>query len=246
MHIGLIQKRQDGVRVVLTLMIVTVVAAGTIALLEFRPATFESGQAAKAIETTTLEERDRLKIARLRQGGKNIPWHWRRKLVLRTAPSLAQWIDGMGERLGAAGAGQVPAALHDRLALSFKLHELMRARFIIDPDTVAAARDAGYHFGRRFAITFGDVIVFRDANAARDEIEWARQLVHLRQYHHWGLERFAIKYLENWRRIDREALRISARHAQTLIAIFGSEAAVSVGMSKTPFEYRGPSPEAWP
>lgn len=173
-RLGLVQTHQDRFRVVLSSMIVVAVAAGLVALLSIRPTVDIKRETGKPVETTTLGESDRSKIGRLRQVGKDMPWHWRRRQVRRTAPSLSRWIDGMSMLLSTTDADRVPAALYDRLALSFKSHELMRARFVIDADTVAVARDAGYHFGRRYAITFGDIIVFRDADAARDEIEWAR------------------------------------------------------------------------
>ncbi len=233
MRVGLAETRRDGGRMVLTLVVVAAVAAGTVALLEFRPTAEVRLDTAQRVETTgpaefgadgvaALDKPDVVTVRRLRNVGTDIPRHWRRTLVRRTAPALAQWIGGMNERLSAAGTNRVPAGLHDRLALSFRSHELMRVRSVVDPATVAAARDAGYHFGRRYAITFGDIIVFRDAVAAADEIEWVRQVSHLRLYHHWGPERFATKYLQNWRLIDREATRITARHAQAVTAIFGS------------------------
>ncbi len=231
MRIHMAETRRDGVRVALTFVVVAAVAVGTVALLELRPSANRMVDTMKPVETTALEESDWLTVRRLRHVGKDIPRHWRRKLVRRTAPALAQWIGGMSERLSAAGTGRVPAALHDRLALSFKSHELTRVRFIVDPEAITAARDAGYHFERRYAMTFGDIIVFGNADAAASEMEWVRQLAHLRLYYHWGPERFATKYLENWRRIDREAMRISARHAQALTAIYGPGEARSRGAS---------------
>ena len=196
-------------------------------------ATVSGAFGADGVPFAGLEQQDRLTVLRLRQVGKDIPWHWRRKLVRRTAPALAQWIGGMGMRLSAANTGQVPAAFHDRLALSFKSHELMLVRFIVDPEAITAAREAGYHFERRYAITFGNIIVFGNADAAASEMEWVRQLAYLRLYNHWGPARFATKYLQNWRQIERDGMRASARHAQVLTAIYGPEEA----------EFRGGSNE---
>ncbi len=244
MRIHMAETRRDGVRVALTFVVVAAVAVGTVALLELRPSADRMVDTMKAVETTVpeasgadgvpfagLEKQDRLTVLRLRHVGKDIPRHWRRRLVRRTAPALAQWIGGMGEWLSAAGTNRIPAVLHDRLALSFKSHELMRVRFIVDLEAITAARDAGYHFERRYAITFGDIIVFGNADAAASEMEWVRQLAHLRLYYHWGPERFATEYLENWRRIEHEVMRISARHAQALTAIYGPGEAGSRGAS---------------
>jgi hypothetical protein len=238
MRTHMVEQHRDGVRVVLTVGIAATVVAGMIGFLEFRPTADKRAENTRAVETAqppsaaagaALEERDRLTVRRLRNVGKDIPWHWRRRLVRGTAPALAGWIAATGERLGAADARPVPDALHDRLALSFTSVELSRARYVVAPAAMVAARDAGFHFGRRYALAFGDVIVFRNETAAGDEIEWARQLVYLRLYHQWGPERFATKYLESWRRIDNTAMRLSARHAQALTAIHGPGMAASAG-----------------
>ncbi len=107
MRIHMAETRRDGVRVVLTFVVVAAVAVGTVALLELRPSANRMVDTMKAVETTVpeasgadgvsfagLEERDRLTVLHLRQVGKDIPWHWRRNLVRRTAPALAQWIGG--------------------------------------------------------------------------------------------------------------------------------------------------------
>ncbi len=110
MRIHMAETRRDGVRVVLTFVVVAAVAVGTVALLELRPFANRMVDTMKAVETTVpeasgadgvpfaeLEERDRLTVLRPRQVGKDIPRHWRRRLVRQTAPALAQWIGGMGE-----------------------------------------------------------------------------------------------------------------------------------------------------
>ena len=168
-----------------------------------------------------IAEKDRLAIRRLRHVGKDIPWHWRRKLVHRTAPALARWIGTTEQRLITAGTEKIPAALFNRLALSFQAHELMRARFVVNPGAIDQAREAGYHFGRSFAIPFGRVITFRDDEAVASEAEWVRQLALLRSYHRWRSERFATKYLQGWRWIDRAASRMVARHTQAVATIYG-------------------------
>jgi hypothetical protein len=225
------ESHSNSTRVVLSLVIVAAIAAGTAALLEFRPksdqgaASMKSDEAAAPMSpgaaVVAIAGKDRQVIHRLRLEGKDIPWHWRRKLVRRTAPVLARWIGATEERLVAAGTEKIPAALFNRLALSFQAHELLRARFVVNPGAFAQARDAGYHFGRSFAIPLGRVIVFRDHEAVASEAEWVRQLALSRSYHRWGSERFAAHYLQEWRRIDRASSRMVARHTQAVATIYG-------------------------
>ena len=130
MRVGLAETGRNGSRMIPTLVVVAAVAAGTVALLEFVPTAGVRLDTAQRVETTgpaafgvtVLDKPDVVTVRRLRNVGTDIPRHWRLTLVRRTAPALAQWIGGMNQRLSAAGTNRVPAALHDRLALSFRSH----------------------------------------------------------------------------------------------------------------------------
>jgi hypothetical protein len=56
------------------------------------------------------------------------------------------------------------------------------------------------------AVTFADVIVFRDAQCAGNPLLWTHELVHVEQYHRLGVEAFATQYLQHPWVIEQEAI----------------------------------------
>ncbi len=55
------------------------------------------------------------------------------------------------------------------------------------------------------AVTLIDVVVFRDANSARNVCAWAHELRHVDQFTKWGAQGFAIRYILNWHSVETEA-----------------------------------------
>jgi hypothetical protein len=139
---------------------------------------------------------------------------WKRILVRRGTPKLETWIRETHARIRTAGTEPIPLALRNRLAVYFKPHEFVNLRFAVDADLVQEARSASYDFSNEEAVCLVDVIVFRDWNVAMSDLAWARELALCRRFGQWGVERFARRYLEDWRSIVTEIERDKVRYAQ--------------------------------
>ncbi|MBB3320517.1 MULTISPECIES: DUF4157 domain-containing protein [unclassified Rhizobium] len=55
------------------------------------------------------------------------------------------------------------------------------------------------------AVTLIDVVVFRDALTAATVSAWAHELIHVDQYHVWGVHGFAVRYAQNWLAVENPA-----------------------------------------
>ena len=62
------------------------------------------------------------------------------------------------------------------------------------------------------ALTLGDVIVFRDAEVARDPRIWAHELTHAVQYDRWGTSGFAEHYVRDLKAVEDEAWQATGRY----------------------------------
>ena len=63
---------------------------------------------------------------------------------------------------------------------------------------------AGWYY-REGAVTLDEVVVFSNANTAKDVQLWAHELVHVRQYEELGVDRFARLYVGSWPVLERQA-----------------------------------------
>jgi len=102
----------------------------------------------------------------------------------------------------------MPKAIRRTLAPFFPRAILEKVRY--STDWGAAAVGTLDHFllgtGAVEAVTFADVIVFRDARCAGNPLLWAHELVHVEQYHRLGVEAFATQYLQQPWVIEQEAI----------------------------------------
>ena len=55
------------------------------------------------------------------------------------------------------------------------------------------------------AVTLRDVIVFSDAQVAKNVWLWAHELAHVEQYRRYGIDGFARRYAADWRSLEAEA-----------------------------------------
>src|SRR5262249_4742376 len=61
-------------------------------------------------------------------------------------------------------------------------------------------------YGQVDAVSLVDVIMFRDDDTARTDAKlWARELTHVLQYERWGVEGFAMRYLQDSDAVEHEA-----------------------------------------
>jgi hypothetical protein len=106
----------------------------------------------------------------------------------------------------------MPAAMKEMLLGFFPEALLDRVRYRVGWGSKTTLQ--GYVFGvaDTKGITLGDVIVFRDAEAAADPLIWAHELAHVQQYDRWGLREFCERYLHSFGEVEGEAWRAHGRY----------------------------------
>lgn len=154
-------------------------------------------------------------VGLLHDRGKEMHWARRRSLVRRGAPGLEHWLRRANKALLAAGASPIPGAAAARLAAFFPRGLVRRARYVVSRDLFESLSAAPFRFDDVDAVTVVNVIVFRDAAAAGRELSWARELARVAQFERWGVDAFARKYLESWRRLARESRRVAAEYTDS-------------------------------
>jgi hypothetical protein len=102
----------------------------------------------------------------------------------------------------------MPKAVRRTLAPFFPRAILEKVRYSLDRGAAAAGTLDQFLLGTGAveAVTFADVIVFRDAQCASNPLLWAHELVHVEQYHRLGVETFATQYLQQPWVIEQEAI----------------------------------------
>jgi hypothetical protein len=56
------------------------------------------------------------------------------------------------------------------------------------------------------AVTLDDVIVFQERSAALEDPKlWAHELKHVMQFAEWGVDGFALRYLNDYEAVEHEA-----------------------------------------
>lgn len=61
-------------------------------------------------------------------------------------------------------------------------------------------------YGHIDGVTLGDVVLFRTDHSARTDTKlWAHELTHVMQYERWGIDEFAMRYLQDYDAVEQEA-----------------------------------------
>ncbi|MNC70360.1 hypothetical protein D3C75_1211640 [compost metagenome] len=69
------------------------------------------------------------------------------------------------------------------------------------------------------AVTLIDIILFRDAQSAEQDIAlWAHELKHVQQYQEWGVLGFAQRYTQDFNAVEAPAYAIQAEVRRSLRA----------------------------
>jgi hypothetical protein len=105
-------------------------------------------------------------------------------------------------------AQPIPQAIRAQLTPFFPHVVLHTVRYSTDWDTTAEGTLPYFLLGNGAvkAVTFGDVILFRDAHLTEDPLLWAHELTHVEQYRRLGVETFAIRYLQQAWVLENEAI----------------------------------------
>lgn len=143
-----------------------------------------------------------------------------RDLGRLAAQGLERWLQESRDALVARGADQ-PIPLHVRAQLEpyFDLRVLETARFAVGDATQFSAANTLLHNPDVQAVTLIDVVVFRSAAAAQDDVAlWAHELKHVEQYLEWGVRGFAERYSRDHQAVEAPGYAMQRRVAADLRA----------------------------
>jgi len=127
------------------------------------------------------------------------------------APALAMWLTQA--RADAAGTGiqPIPPHIRERLLRWYDPSVLDTARYKVSDNGQFNAATAMLQNPDVGAVTLIDIILFRDAQTAEQDIAlWAHELKHVQQYQEWGVEGFAQRYTQDFNAVEAPAYAIQA------------------------------------
>jgi hypothetical protein len=127
-------------------------------------------------------------------------------LLERGSGLLAELIQSAREAAIANGVRPMPSQIHRALLGYFPDAMLRKVRYASGHADSITIPGLAMTYGNIDAVTLADVILFRDDHASRTDAKlWAHELTHVMQYERWGVEGFALRYLENANAVEQEA-----------------------------------------
>lgn len=138
--------------------------------------------------------------------------------VARMASSgLANWLRLSRETAVNAGVEPIPLDIRVQLEPWYDFQVLDAVRYQVGNPEQLDAASAFLQNPDVAAVTLVDVIVFRNAADARDNVAlWAHELKHVQQYQEWGVDDFAARYTRNYEAVEAPAYAIQAEVAKAL------------------------------
>ena len=133
------------------------------------------------------------------------------------AQLLSQRIEQSRERVLAAGTQPVPLQIRVQLEPYFDLQVLDSARYRIGDENPANISHALLQNPDVQAVTLVDVLVFRNADAAQNDVAlWAHELTHVQQYQALGIAEFTLRYSRDYVQIEAPAYQMQSRVSYAL------------------------------
>jgi Domain of unknown function (DUF4157) len=127
---------------------------------------------------------------------------------------LAQWIKVSRRDVVSAGVEPIPAHIREELRGFISDAILDKVRFRAGWGNELALPALSFRFGDAAAITLDEVVMFRSWNDADTNLTlWAHELTHVQQYHNWGIDKFAKRYMKDHGGVEAEAERNAERFA---------------------------------
>jgi hypothetical protein len=121
------------------------------------------------------------------------------------APLLAAWIIAARDSAVAAGVEPIPPAIRTALDGYVPADVLDRVRWREQGEQISMPQTA-LSFGDAAAMTLENVIVFQERRTALEDPKlWAHELKHVMQFAEWGVQGFALRYLQDYGAVETEA-----------------------------------------
>ncbi len=121
------------------------------------------------------------------------------------AAVFEQWLIQSRNAVTGAGASSIPPSIRQQLQGFYNADILDRTRFKIGDTGTLNLANLSMQYGDAAAVTLIDVIVFRNATDAYNNVLlWAHELKHVQQFRDWGTGGFVLRYLRHWESIEDE------------------------------------------
>jgi hypothetical protein len=125
------------------------------------------------------------------------------------ASGLEQGLLQSRQRAAADGTEPVPLHIRAQLEPYFDIAVLDSARFKVSGNEALNAGNALLQNPDVKAVTLIDIIVFRNAEDAQQNVAlWAHELLHVQQYQQWGLREFTRRYSRDHDAIEAPAYKL--------------------------------------
>ena len=127
------------------------------------------------------------------------------------APALALWLTQARTEAASAGIQPIPPYIREQLLRWYEPVVLDAARYKVSDNGQFSAATAMLQNPDVGAVTLIDIILFRDAETAeQDVVLWAHELKHVQQFQEWGVEGFAQRYTQDFNAVEAPAYAIQA------------------------------------
>ena len=122
------------------------------------------------------------------------------------APVLALWLTQARAEAATAGLQPIPAHIREQLLRWYDPGVLDTARYKVSDNGQFSAATAMLQNPDVGAVTLIDIILFRDAQTAEQNVTlWAHELKHVQQFQEWGVEGFAQRYTLDFNAVEAPA-----------------------------------------
>ncbi len=122
------------------------------------------------------------------------------------APLLANWITESRDAALEQGVERIPSDIRQALAGYVPEEILDKVRWRTGGGSELSLQQNLFRIGDYEAVTLDYVVVFQDRRKATvDPKLWAHELKHVMQYAQWGVPGFALRYLQDYEAVERDA-----------------------------------------
>jgi len=127
------------------------------------------------------------------------------------APALALWLTQARAEAANGSVQPIPPHIREQLLRWYDPSVLDAARYTVSDNGQLSSATAMLQNPDVGAVTLIDIILFRDAQTAEQDVAlWAHELKHVQQYQEWGVEGFAQRYTQDFNAVEAPAYAIQA------------------------------------
>lgn len=125
------------------------------------------------------------------------------------APAMALWLTQARAEAASADVQPIPPNIREQLLPWYGPEVLDSARYKVGDSQQITAATAMLQNPDVGAVTLIDLIIFRDAHSAEQDVTlWAHELKHVQQFQEWGVEGFAQRYTQDFNAVEAPAYAI--------------------------------------